>query len=227
METSDHRGFSDGGSKATRAVPWLVGCFWCERSHPGEHLLSVCPACAAKYSIMRLLEMSECYPLRDEVVCDALERVSAGNYALGYMDGGTFTVFYVGRSDSDVRQRLREWVGMPSHSKTYHPVAKASWRVNRRREFPVDAPARGRVGNVESRYTHFAYSYARSADDAYAKEWRNYEALGGRRGLDNERQPAPPAADASERGSPIFVRRFATAKRKMRIITSEGIAENS
>ena len=59
---------------------------------------------------------------------------------------------------------------------------------------PVDAPALGRVGNAESSYTRFAYSYARSAGEAYAKEWRNYDAFGGGHGLDNETQPASAAA---------------------------------
>jgi len=53
----------------------------------------------------------------------------------------------------------------------------------------VGAPASAQVDSAESSYTHFAYSYARSADEAYAKEWRNYDAFGGRRGLDNEAEP--------------------------------------
>ena len=53
----------------------------------------------------------------------------------------------------------------------------------------MDAPALGHVGNAETSYTRFAYSYARSAEEAYAKEWRNYDAFGGSHGLDNERQP--------------------------------------
>ena len=42
---------------------------------------------------------------RSEIAHEA----SPGNYALKYMDGDTFNVFYVGRSNSDVRQRLHEW----------------------------------------------------------------------------------------------------------------------
>ena len=53
----------------------------------------------------------------------------------------------------------------------------------------MDAPAPARVENAESGYTHFAYSYARSAEEAYAREWRNYDAFGGRCGLDNEFEP--------------------------------------
>jgi hypothetical protein len=58
----------------------------------------------------------------------------------------------------------------------------------------VYAPALGRVGNAESSYTRFAYSYARSTEEAYAKEWRNYDAFGGSHGLDNETQPTSASA---------------------------------
>jgi len=141
------------------------------------------------YSTMRSLEMSGSYPLNDEAIDDALTRTSPGNYALGYMDGDTFSVFFVGRSDSDVRRRLHEWVGMPSRYERHSSQAKASWGVQRRGKLPVDAPALDRVGCVESSYTCFAYSYAGSADEAYAKEWRNYDAFGGSQGLDNQTQP--------------------------------------
>jgi hypothetical protein len=26
-----------------------ANCFWCERLHPGEHALSICPECTARY----------------------------------------------------------------------------------------------------------------------------------------------------------------------------------
>jgi hypothetical protein len=142
---------------------------------------------------MRLLEMSGSYPLSDEAIDGALSRMSPGNYALGYMDGDTFTVFYVGRSDSDLRQRLHEWVDMPSRHENYASAAKAPWGAHRRGQLPVDTAALGPVGNAESSYTRFAYSYARSAEDAYAKEWRNYDAFGGSRRLDNETQPVAAA----------------------------------
>ena len=40
----------------------LSGCFWCERLHPAAYPLSVCPACAARYAILRALSMSGCGP---------------------------------------------------------------------------------------------------------------------------------------------------------------------
>jgi len=36
----------------------LVRCFWCGRLHRGDHALSVCPECTARYSTIRALEMS-------------------------------------------------------------------------------------------------------------------------------------------------------------------------
>jgi hypothetical protein len=174
---------------AVQQAPPLVSCFWCERLHRGAHPLSVCSRCAAGFSTMRVLEMSGSYPLSDEAIDETLTRTSPGNYALGYMDGGTFSVFYVGRSDSDLKRRLHEWVGMPSGHEAYASDAKAPWALRRRGSLPVDAPMLGHVGSSDPRYTRFAYSYAHSADEAYAKEWRNYDAFGGNRGLDNEAQP--------------------------------------
>jgi hypothetical protein len=129
------------------------------------------------------------YALSDQAIDDALTRASPGNYALGYMEDNTFKVFFVGRSDADVRKRLHEWVGMPSRYEKYASPAKASWGVHRRGWFPVDAPALGRVGNADSSYTRFAYSYAPSAEAAFEKECRNYDDFGGNCELDNERRP--------------------------------------
>jgi hypothetical protein len=186
--------FTDDSSEAPQPTPPLVGCFWCEQLHPGRFPLSVCPACVEKRATMRALEMSGTYSLSDEAIDDTLTRTSPGNYALGYMQGDRFDVFFVGRSDSDVRQRLHEWVGMPSRCEKFTSHAKAPWGVRRRRRFPVDAPTLGRVDNAETSYTCFAYSYARSADEAYAKEWRNFDAFGGSHGLDNESEPVSAAA---------------------------------
>ncbi len=189
MEQSEGQDFTDGRLEIVKEASPLVSCVWCERLHPAEHPLSVCPDCAARYSTLRSLEMSGSYPLSDEAIDGELTRTSPGNYALGYMDDATFVVFYVGRSDADVRQRLHEWVGLPSRYENYASPAKASWRVHRQGQLPVDTPALGHVGNAESSYTRFAYSYARSAEEACAKQWRNYDAFGGSYGLDNETQP--------------------------------------
>ena len=138
---------------------------------------------------MRSLEMSGSFPLSDEAIDDAVMRISPGNYALGYMEDNMFRVFFVGRSDSDVRRRLHEWVGMPSRSERYAPQAKASWGVRRRVGFPVNAPALGAVANADTSYTRFAYSYAPSAELAFERECRNYDVFGGGGELDNEAPP--------------------------------------
>ena len=153
-----------------------VNCFWCEGLHSGEHALSVCPECAARYSTMRTLEMCGSYPLDDESIDNRITRTSAGNYALGYLDDDQFSVFYIGRSDSDLKGRLHEWVGTPSRDARYAPAAQAPWGVRPQTRVPLSAPTLARVGSAASAYTRFAFSYAPSAEEAYAKEWRNYDA---------------------------------------------------
>lgn len=143
----------------------------------------------------RSLEMSVAHPLSAPRIDAAVARAAPGSYALGYMDGDAFVVFYVGRSDSDVRQRLHEWVGRPSQPGRllrYGSRAKASWGAYPRPRggLPVNAPALGRVESGESPYTHFAYRYADSAETAYAQEWQSYDRFGGE-SLDNEREPSP------------------------------------
>jgi hypothetical protein len=143
---------------------------------------------------MGLLEMNGSYPLNGEAIDEMVSRTSPGNYALGYLDGGTFVVFYVGRSDADVRRRLHEWVGTPSGYERYAASAKAAWGSRPRGYLPPGAPALDRVGvDVDSSYTRFAYGYARSGETAFEKECRNYHDLGGDYGsLDNEQHPLPP-----------------------------------
>jgi hypothetical protein len=148
---------------------------------------------------MRSLEMSGSYPLSDEAIDEVLTRTSPGNYALGYLDGDTFNVFFVGRSDFDVRQRLHDWVGAPSRYDRYAPASKATWARGRRGLMPWGAPALGRVGvAVESSYTRFAYSYAASPETAFARECRNYDDFGGSGGLDNDAHPVRTPQSSAE-----------------------------
>lgn len=139
--------------------------------------------------VLRSLEMTGSFPLSDQAIDDAVAQRSPGNYALGYMDDDLFRVFFVGRSDSDVRERLHEWVGMPSRCERYASQAKASWGARRRESFPVSAPAFGAVTSAETSYTRFAYSYAPSAEAAFERECRNYDDFGGSGELDNEVPP--------------------------------------
>ena len=137
---------------------------------------------------MRLLEMNGSFPLTDKTVDEMVTRTSPGNYALGYMDGPTFVVFYIGRSDSDVRGRLHRWVDAPSRDR-YAPTCKAAWASRRRCFMPLDAPALGCVGVVEGSYTRFAYSYAPSAEAAFERECHNYDDFGRSGALDNKTHP--------------------------------------
>jgi hypothetical protein len=197
MEQNEVRDLSDVRSESASEASPLVSCFWCERLHPGEHPLSVCPACAAGDSTLRSLDMSGSYPLNDEAIDELVTRTCPGNYALGYLDGDTFNVFFVGRSDSDVRQRLHDWVGAPSRFDRYPPASKAAWASGRRGLMPWGTPALGRVGvAVDSSYTRFAYSYATSPEAAFDKECRNYDDFGRSDGLDNEAHPVrtPPSS---------------------------------
>ena len=171
-----------------------ASCFWCSEPHAAPHALSVCTRCAEAARLrmfpMGSLEMSGSYPLTDAAIDEMPSRVSPGNYALGYLDGDTFLVFYVGRSDSDVRHRLREWVGAPGHYDLHAASGRAVWGVHRRGLLPLDFPAPDcDGGELESGYTRFAYSYAPSAEAAFAKEWRNYDDFGGGDGLDNATPP--------------------------------------
>lgn len=172
----------------------IVSCFWCDRVHLGMHPLAVCSVCSSSYATLRSLGMSGSYPLSSRVVDEVLTRVSAGNFALGYMDGDSFSVFFVGRSDSDVRERLHDWVGMPSRGERFASNAKAPWAVQRRGQLPLDMPMLGCVGTADSRYTHFAYSYSDSSAAAFEKECRNFEDFGGFRALDNQTKPVSAAA---------------------------------
>jgi hypothetical protein len=129
------------------------------------------------------------HPLTHATIDAMLSRQSPGNYALGYMDGAAFVVFYVGRSDVDVRRRLHRWVGMPSRDARYAPSTRAAWGSQRAGVLPLDSPALKVVGSCADSYTHFAYSYARSAAAAFDKECRNYDDFGGSDGLDNVAPP--------------------------------------
>lgn len=172
----------------SRPDPALVSCFWCERLHPGKHPLSVCGPCASRYATMAMLEMSGSYPLTRQGVDAVLSQKSAGNYALGYLEDGDFRVFYVGRSDSDVKQSLHDWVGMPSRCERPASVSIAPWQLGPGCSSRSERPASDHVAWGDE-YTRFAYSYSPSAEQAYAQEWRNYDAFGGDHELDNAIEP--------------------------------------
>lgn len=79
------------------------------------------------------------YALNNEEVRRQVETSKNGNYAFGKVEqDGLFYVYYVGRSDTDLREEI----------------------ISRSASFP--------------QLTHFMFSYALSAKEAYEKECKNY-----------------------------------------------------
>lgn len=192
MERRERADLGGCQAESTNEDRLLVSCTWCRKLHPVSNPLEfnpVCPNCASRYPVASL-EMEGSYPLSHEAIDEAVTQTSAGNYVLGYMDGSVFVGFYVGRSDSDVKHMLHDWVGVPSRYKAYAPSSKAACGSRHRGPLPFDVPALARAGmNVDSSYTRFAFSYARSAEAAFEEECRNYHDFGGSEGLDNEAPP--------------------------------------
>lgn len=60
---------------------------------------------------MATLNMNGSYELTKNKVNEVVTRTSPGNYALGYKIDNTFYVQYVGRSDSNVAERIKQHLG--------------------------------------------------------------------------------------------------------------------
>ena len=145
------------------------------------------------------LHLGGSHPLAHAQIDGEVTGHSPGNYALGYLDGGTFVVFYVGRSDTDVNDTLHDWVGAESTFTRWAPSAQAGYGTRRTRLLPAGAPELRPVGvAVDGRYTHFEFSYAASAAAAFERECRSYHDFGGSRGLDNDRHPVAPEGTSWE-----------------------------
>jgi hypothetical protein len=69
------------------------------------------------------------YPLSYESINEIVVRRSPGTFALGYVDaGGRFRVRHVGRSDSDVAEKLLRYIGAESLFKfSYFETVKAAF----------------------------------------------------------------------------------------------------
>src|SRR5688572_12907519 len=94
--------------------------------HMEQRIMFSMPADTSSFAL-GLLQMSGSYPLTDRSIDEQIMRTSPGNYALGYLEGDTFSVFYVGRSDSDLRAKLHTWVGAASEFDRHAFAGKASW----------------------------------------------------------------------------------------------------
>ena len=72
---------------------------------------------------MASLGMKGPYKLDKDTIDKKATHTLAGNYALGRNNKkGTFLIGYVGRSDDDVNDRLKKWIG-----KTKRPLFKFSY----------------------------------------------------------------------------------------------------
>jgi hypothetical protein len=61
---------------------------------------------------MATLEMNGTYDMTTGKIDEIVDELSAGNYALGYLDDANiFRVQYVGRSDTNVNDRLKKHIG--------------------------------------------------------------------------------------------------------------------
>lgn len=192
----------------------LTSCTCCERLHQAHDPLDfnpVCPACAGIHPLGSL-EMRGPFPLTYASVDELVTRRSPGNFALGYMDAGTFVVFYVGRADADLNGRLRDWVGTPSRYEQYASGTRASWGFRAGGTMPLGAPALDRVNlAVHSAYTRFAFSYASTAESAFEKECRNFHAFGTAQRLDSGGHPE--ARSGSDWACPVHGPHLATHAR--------------
>jgi len=50
------------------------------------------------------------YPLTHDKIDEVVKRISPGTYALGYKNDTSFIIKYVGRSDSDLNNRLHDYI---------------------------------------------------------------------------------------------------------------------
>ena len=80
--------------------------------------------------------LGKSYPLDNETIDKVVTEKSAGTYVLGHFktekkgekEVKTFIVEYVGRSDDDINDRLKKWVGKYRRFKfRYYGTAKAAF----------------------------------------------------------------------------------------------------
>lgn len=100
---------------------------------------------------MPSLDMEGPYALRPEEIEDIVEFEAPGNFAIGHLVNNRFTVLYVGRSDKNLPQSLRDMVGRHrdfrlfkfsyatsaqaaflKHCRNYHDFGRAGKLLNRK-----------------------------------------------------------------------------------------------
>ena len=172
----------------------LQTCRRCGALHrAANHLAfhSLCGSCAGG-DLSGAAGVRRFHALSERAIDDAIADTSPGTFTLGYLDGDDFIAFYVGRSDADLRASLHAWVDAPSHPRRHRRSSHASWRSRPGLPFESGTRALGSTGvGIDTAYTHFTFCYAPTAIAAFEKECRDYHALGGSDGLDNDRHPEP------------------------------------
>ena len=79
-------------------------------------------------STMTTLGMLGPAKLSSDNIDNFIKACSPGNYALGYIEGKAFIVKYVGRSDHDLNEELKNMVGYYPHFKwSYASSVKAAF----------------------------------------------------------------------------------------------------
>jgi len=74
------------------------------------------------------LNMNGPFELNEEVLSLRVTIKSPGNFALGYTNDKKFVVRYIGRSDTDIRAALTQYIGQYTHFKySYYAEAKAAF----------------------------------------------------------------------------------------------------
>lgn len=185
---------STGRDPRSPSASLRTSCVRCGRlAEPDRNLAThpLCPACVARTASDRPEPSPHLHPLTHaEIDLAALHGV-AGSYALGYLEGGAFVAFYVGRADANLNAALHGWVGVDAHRSSWAGAAPA-WRRGARPSFPPsDTPVMREIATaVDAGYTHFRLSYAHSARAAFEGECASYHALGEGR-LDNAHHPTP------------------------------------
>jgi hypothetical protein len=115
---------------------------------------------------MGSLNMNGPYDFNNDSININVTKVSGGNYALGFVDkdSDNFHVTYVGRSDSNVKDRLKKQL-----SETKNIISR-----------------------YETNNISFKYSYASSPKEAFEKECFNYHNFVRSKKLSNGVHPEKP-----------------------------------
>lgn len=112
---------------------------------------------------MGSLNMNGPYDFNKDSIDINVTEVSSGNYALGFVDKNSdnFHVTFIGRSDSDLKDRLKKQLSITKNI----------------------------ISKYETKSISFKYSYASSPKEAFEKECYNYHNFVNSKKLSNNQHP--------------------------------------